>query len=77
MKIRWVGRYDEGIKLLRLFSVIGTKGTVGDGKGFSYQLTVGARLNKLFGLVLGYQEVIATAFGVRVHLRRSFGGRFA
>lgn len=71
MNIRPILRYDSGIKLLRLVRIVWGKDNL------SHQLTLGVRANKLFGYVRGFNEVIATAFGIRVHYRCSLGGRFA
>lgn len=71
MSIRSIWRYDSGIKLLRIARVVWGKDNL------AHKLTLGVRVNKLFGYVRGFDEVIATAFGIRIHYRRSVSGRFA
>lgn len=73
MKFKWVGRLDTRARMLRLFRVMWTRGTVGDGAGYSAKLSLALRL-ALFGVRREWQAVFVTLLGVRVHFERAYGG---
>lgn len=60
--IRYVGMYNPDEHLYRLCRVIGTRGTVGDGKGFSWKFS------------LGFQWAFPMFLRIRLH--RAYGGRY-
>lgn len=74
MTIKLIGRWDSGIKLLRVARL--SWNAEPKQPGFGTQLSLGLRWNKLFGYVRGYREHILTVCGVRLHYRTASGGRF-
>ena len=74
-RVKWVGRWDAGNQLLRLCRVMWTVGQPGDGKGHSVKMSLGLRPS-LFRWCRENDGWLLTVLGVRLHLRRSFGGRF-
>lgn len=75
MRLKWIGRYDAVARLLRLARLTWTKGTVGDGEGYSTKLTL-ALAPRLFCIHREWQSLLVTVCGVRVHHVRSYGGIF-
>lgn len=73
MKFKWVGRIDSTQKILRLFRLMWTRGTVGNGYGYSSKFTL-AMSRKPFGFHREFREVFLTIFWLRFHLQRSYGG---
>ncbi len=79
LRLKKVLRYDEMQGHFRLFRVMWETGIVGDGKGYSNMVSVALqpslfqwhRANK------GCREWMLVLFGVRVHRKFSYGGRFA
>ena len=43
MKLKWINRYDDLAKRRRICTLTGCRGTVGDGKGYSWKLTLSLR----------------------------------
>lgn len=77
LKFRWIGRFDEIQRHLRLVRIIRTRGVVGDGKGYSSKLAFGL-WPKLFGYVRDARtDFLVTALGVRIHYSRSYGGHYS
>ena len=75
-RVKWVGRLDRGNRLLRLFRVMWSVGQVGDGKGYSAKFSVGLRPT-LFRWRREGDGWLLTVLGIRLHMQRSYGGRFA
>lgn len=75
MQIKWVMRADPMMPIFRICRVMWNKGIVGDGNGYSAKLTVGIR-PKIFQWNKGSYEWALTLLCVRIHHRRSYGGRF-
>ena len=75
-RLRWIGRYDAPARMLRLARLTWTRGTVGDGQGYSSKLTL-ALWPRLFHVAREFQSWAVTLLGLRVHLVRSYGGIFA
>lgn len=75
MKVKWVGRWDPCSRLLRLARLMWTRGTVGDGRGYSAKLTLALR-PALFAVRREWQSVAVTLLGVQVHYQRAYGGIF-
>jgi hypothetical protein len=73
MKFKWVGRVDSTQKILRMFRLMWTRGTVGDGHGYSSKLTMALDW-KPFGFHREWCEVFVTLFWLRFHVQRSYGG---
>lgn len=75
-RTRWkrVMRYDPGNRLLRIGRVMWERGTVGDGQGYSVKLSLGLRPT-LFRWLREGDGWLLTVAGVRLHYRRSYGGR--
>jgi hypothetical protein len=75
MKFKWVGTWEERTRVLRLFRVTWTRGTVGDGNSYSAKFSVALR-PVLFSVRQEWQSVCVTVLGLRVHFQRSYGGIF-
>ncbi len=73
MKFKPVFRYDSSQKKLRLFRFLWTRGTVGDGLGYSAKLSF-ALTPKLYGFKRNLFDWRATFLGVQVHRLRAYGG---
>ena len=43
MKLTYVGRYDKVEQVLRLCRIVGARGVVGDGQGYSWKLSLGLK----------------------------------
>jgi hypothetical protein len=71
---KWIGTWDG--RLLRLFRLTWTRGTVGDGRGYSAKLTL-ALTPAFFALRRGYCDLAVTLLGFRVHYQRAYGGIWA
>ena len=74
MTVKFVGRKAPGI--YRLFRVMWCKGKVGDGRGYSAKLSF-AFVPWIFNVRRDWHEFECTVLGLRVHYKRSYGGRFA
>ena len=76
MRCRRVMRYDRYSRIFRVTLVVWECGAVGDGRGYSAKLSIGLR-----PAILAFRREedgwIATVCGLRLHYRRSYGGRFA
>ena len=72
-RCRWIGRYDDRQRLVRIGRAVWQRGKVGDGKGYSVKLSLGLR-PRLWQFRREMFGVIVTALGVRVHYARSYGG---
>lgn len=59
--------------MVRLFRLMWTRGTVGDGKGYSCKLSFAVRPT-LFRFRREYGGWLLTLLGVRVHYERDYGG---
>lgn len=75
MKLRFVGRWDSALRILRLARLVWSRGKVGDGNGYSAQLSL-ALSPRLFKVRCEWQSWMLTLLGVRVHFQCSFGGYF-
>lgn len=73
MRIKIVGTWDSRAKLLRLFRVVWTHGTVGDGVGYSAEVTF-ALTPRLFQRCVTPLSTTVVLLGVRVKHERSYGG---
>lgn len=76
MKFKRVMTIDRRSRHVRLFRLTRDVGEVGDGKGYSEQVSVGL-VPRLLWASVSRNDVIATVFGVRLHWQRSYGGRYA
>lgn len=76
MRIKRVMRYDPTARLFRVVRVMWEQGVVGDGKGYSVKMSLGLR-PQLWSWHRESDGWILTLLGVRVHWRKSYGGRFA
>jgi hypothetical protein len=76
VKLKRVCRWDSAARLYRVGRLTYDRGDVGDGEGYSVKVSLGLTpkflryRRELFGWIL-------TVCGVRLHYRRSYGGRFA
>lgn len=77
MKIKWVGRYDPGLRALRLGRAMWQRGTVGDGNGYSVKLSIALQPAVLRWRRDAGREWCLTLAGVRIHYQRAYGGIFA
>ena len=68
--------YDEIQGHFRLFRIMWETGTGGDGHGYSNMVSVAVH-PKLFTWTRCGGSWMVVIFGVRIHRKRSFGGRFA
>lgn len=75
VRVRWIGRYDPGNRLLRLVRVMWEHGQAGNG-GYSVKLSLGL-CPTLFRWLREGDGWLLTVAGIRLHYRRSYGGRFA
>lgn len=75
LRARWIGRYDPGLRALRLGRVLWERGTVGDGEGYSAKLSLALQPRLLRWRRDPGREWWLTLAGVRVHYKRSYGGR--
>lgn len=73
MQCKWIFRRDGSV--LRIVRLMWTRGTVGDGKGYSSKFTIG-----LCPRLLWYRREcdgwLLWLLGVRLHYRWSYGGIF-
>ena len=77
LRFKRVMRLDRANRIFRLFKIIGERGRVGDGHGYSSKFSV-ALEPCLFRYRRGLgSERLVTLIGVRFHYARSYGGRFA
>lgn len=74
LRFKRVMRYDPSFKCFRVCRVMWTRGTVGDGKGYSAKLSLAFRPRLLVWSSTSYPEWAATFLGIRVHFQKSFGG---
>lgn len=74
MKIKSVFRYDRESSMLRLFRIVGERGSTGFG-GYSWKLSAALR-PALFRFNRELEGWILTVLGLRIHYKRSYGGRF-
>ena len=73
MKLKWVGTWDHVERKLRVLRLMWTRGTVGDGRGYSAKLSLALR-PALFAVRREWQSLAVTLFGVQVHYQRAYGG---
>jgi hypothetical protein len=76
MRFKPVFRYDNGARLLRLCRFLWTRGTVGDGKGYSQKVSL-ALTPRFFGVYRhsgNHGGFVLTLFGLRLNIERSYGG---
>lgn len=73
MKLKPVFRYDPRQHKLRLFRLLWTRGTVGDGRGYSAKLSV-SFVAYAFGWTREYFGWRVTVMGLQFHHLRAFGG---
>lgn len=73
MRFKWVGRRSG--KLLRLLRFVWTRGTVGDGVGYSCKLSL-ALYPRLLGFRREYLSWFVYFLGLRFHFVKSYGGQF-
>ena len=74
MTVKFVGR--KAPRIYRLARVMWCKGKVGDGRGYSAKLSF-AFVPRIFSVQRAWHEFECTMFCLRVHYKRSYGGRFA
>lgn len=74
MKFKWVGTLDH-CKVIRLCRFTWSRGIVGDGIGYSAQLSV-ALSPQVCVVRREWQSLCVTFLGLRLHLHRSYGGIF-
>lgn len=72
-RARWIGRYDPHGRVLRIARLVWQRGVVGDGDGYSTKLTVALRPS-LFSFRGQRDDWCLTLAGLRLHLRRAYGG---
>ena len=82
MKLKWINRYDELAKRRRICTLTGCKGTVGDGKGYSWKLTLSLCDKPLYTNRNQYSYVLTGrreyALGrIMLSYSRSYGGIYA
>lgn len=75
LRAKIVMRHDEIQRHFRLFRIMWETGTVGDGRGYSNMVSVAIQ-PKLFTWTRCWGSWMIVIFGVRIHRKRSFGGRF-
>ncbi len=73
MKFKSVLRYDPTLRAIRLGRLMWTRGTVGDGKGYSVKLSV-ALAPSLFLFARDTCGWTLRLLGLRLHMKRSYGG---
>jgi len=73
MKVKPVFRMAGTDWLFRLFRVTWTRGTVGDGTGYSCKLSLGL-YPRIAGFIRGWNEWRLYVLGLRIHFQRDFGG---
>ena len=76
MRWQYVGRYDRTNRLLRVGRLLWERGAVGDGAGYSAKLSIGLSWWPLFLLRPEREGWLVRILGVRLHHKRSYGGRF-
>jgi hypothetical protein len=74
MKFKPVMRYSPNERMLRLCRLIWERGIVGDGQGYSAMLSLALR-PALFHVRKEWDGWRFTLLGVRLHFKRSWGGR--
>ena len=74
-RAKWVGRYSPPERMLRLGRVMWESGTPGDGHGYSVKLSA-AVWPVAFRMKRARGEFDATLLGVRVHMKRAYGGKY-
>lgn len=72
-KLIRVFRRDAYTRMFRLCRLVWQTGKVGDGRGYSSQLSL-ALMPKLFWIERGFKSIRICLLGIRVHFERSFGG---
>src|SRR5207253_2573849 len=73
MKIKPVFTYDSQQKQVRVFRCLWQRGTVGDGEGFSAQLSV-SLLPSVGSFQRAWHDIAVVILGLRLHYKRSYGG---
>jgi hypothetical protein len=73
--LKRVMRYDSDNRMFRLFRIMWERGVVGDGNGYSAKVSL-ALTPRLFRWQREGDGWLLTFFGLRLHYRRSYGGRF-
>lgn len=74
MRLKWIGRYDPGLRALRLGRALWERGTVGDGNGYSAKLSLALHTKLFRWRHWDGREWCLTLAGVRVHYQRAYGG---
>jgi hypothetical protein len=75
MKVRPIFRYDSQWPKLRLFRAVWTRGTVGDGHGYSRKVGIALR-PRLFEFIKGRDAWRLVVCGIEVHSAKSWGGSY-
>lgn len=76
MKLKLVMRWDE-VSIYRLFRIMGTRGSVGDGNGYSWKLGVALITTPSFQLIRSPKSSWVWHFAFfRISYHRAYGGIF-
>jgi hypothetical protein len=73
LRVKRVMRYDKSQRKLRLFRLLWSRGSVGDGVGYSAKLAV-SLVRKWAGWKRDTFGWRLTVLGVQLHHRRAYGG---
>lgn len=75
MKFKAVLTWDE-VSIYRLFRIMGTRGIVGDGTGYSWKLAFAITTRPKVCIIRSYHAWVVYFIFLRISYHRSYGGMY-